>query len=54
MIRSDTRKINAIRDVILPSMIRRAGAIAGVLEEREREEVFRLKRIKSKRTAGLQ
>lgn len=51
MIRSDTRKINAINEVIAPSLTRRIKAIARVLEEREREEIFRLKRNKAKRAA---
>ncbi|MDO8427469.1 MAG: V-type ATP synthase subunit D [Deltaproteobacteria bacterium] len=49
MIKSDTRKINAITEVILPAMSRRTKYIARVLEEREREEIFRLKRSKAKR-----
>ncbi len=52
VIKSDTRKINAISEVILPSMHRRIKYIARVLEEREREEIFRLKRSKSKRQRG--
>jgi V/A-type H+-transporting ATPase subunit D len=49
MIRSDTRKINAIDELILPSLNGQIRYIARVLEEREREEVFRLKRYKSKK-----
>ncbi|MBI5454560.1 MAG: V-type ATP synthase subunit D [Deltaproteobacteria bacterium] len=49
MIRSDTRKINAITEVILPSLSRRIKYITRMLEEREREEIFRLKRNKAKR-----
>ncbi len=49
MIRSDTRKINAITEVILPSLSRRIKYITSMLEEREREEIFRLKRNKAKR-----
>lgn len=49
MIRSDTRKINAISEVILPSLSRRIKYITRMLEEREREEIFRLKRNKAKR-----
>lgn len=47
MIKSDTRKINAITEMMLPAMNRRIKYIERVLEEREREEVFRLKRFKS-------
>jgi V/A-type H+-transporting ATPase subunit D len=49
MIRSDTRKINAIDELILPALKGRVKYIERVLEEREREEVFRLKRYKGRR-----
>ncbi|MBI5586849.1 MAG: V-type ATP synthase subunit D [Deltaproteobacteria bacterium] len=49
MIKSDTRKVNAITEMMLPAMRRRIRYIERVLEEREREEVFRLKRYKSMR-----
>lgn len=52
MIRSDSRKINAISEVILPAIRKRVKYIERVLEEREREEIFRLKRNKSKRQAA--
>ncbi|CAG1000814.1 partial V/A-type H+/Na+-transporting ATPase subunit D, partial [Gammaproteobacteria bacterium] len=51
VIRSDSRKINAINEVILPSIKRRIKHIERVLEEREREEIFRLKRNKARRQA---
>lgn len=47
-IRADTRKINAIQEVILPSIKGRIRDIKRVLEERERDDLFRLKRFKSK------
>jgi len=49
MIKSDTRKINAISEMMLPTMHGKIKYIERVLDEREREEVFRLKRYKSKR-----
>lgn len=49
MIKSDTRKVNAITEMMLPAMRGRIRYIERVLEEREREEVFRLKRYKSMR-----
>ncbi|GMR04598.1 MAG: hypothetical protein BMS9Abin23_0498 [Thermodesulfobacteriota bacterium] len=49
MIKSDTRKINAISEVMLPAMRKKIKTIGRVLEEREREEVFRLKRFKERR-----
>lgn len=52
MIKADTRKINAISEAMLPSMSRQIRSIARVLEEREREEVFRLKRYKGMRAGS--
>lgn len=52
VIRSDSRKINAINEVILPSIKGRIKYIERVLEEREREEIFRLKRNKARRQAA--
>lgn len=52
VIRADTRKINAISEVMLPSMDRSIKEIARVLEEHEREEIFRLKRTKGRREAS--
>jgi V/A-type H+-transporting ATPase subunit D len=49
IIRSDTRKINAIDEVVLPAIRGSIKKIAAVLEEREREEVFRLKRYRSRK-----
>lgn len=49
MIKSDSRKINAISEVILPTINKRIKYINRMLEEREREEIFRLKRNKAKR-----
>ena len=49
MIKSDTRKINAIDEVVLPGLRGGIKKIAAVLEEREREEVFRLKRFAARK-----
>ncbi|MBI5887732.1 MAG: V-type ATP synthase subunit D [Deltaproteobacteria bacterium] len=49
VIRADTRKVNAITEALLPEMKKRIKIIERTLEEREREEVFRLKRYKGKR-----
>jgi V/A-type H+-transporting ATPase subunit D len=51
VIRADSRKINAINEVILPSIKSRVKYIERVLEEREREEIFRLKRNKAGKQA---
>ena len=47
-IKADTRKINAITEVMLPTLDRHIKGIERVLDEREREGVFRLKRYKTK------
>jgi len=49
VIRADTRKVNAITEALLPDMKKKIKVIERTLEEREREEVFRLKRYKGKR-----
>ena len=49
-IRATSRRINALDEHLLPRLREDVRSIARVLEEREREDVFRLKRIKSKRT----
>lgn len=51
VIKADTRKINALSEVVLPSIRRRIKEIERALEEREREEAFRQKRFKEKRSA---
>lgn len=48
MIKTDTRKINAINEVLLPGMNKKISSIERVLEEREREEIFRLKKFKER------
>lgn len=45
-IHATTRRINALEEVLIPGLKRRIRYIVRVLEEREREEVFRLKRFK--------
>ncbi len=51
MIKSDSRKINALEEVMLPQIGKSVKAIERVLEEREKEEIYRMKRYKSKRPA---
>lgn len=48
-IRADTRKINALEEVLMPSIKNGIKAIERVLEEREREDIYRLKRYKRKK-----
>lgn len=46
-IRKATRRINALNEVVIPALTREAGNIRQSLEEREREDLFRMKRFKS-------
>jgi len=48
-IRKTTRRVNALEQRLLPSLSEQVGYIRGVLDQREREDIFRLKRIKKKR-----
>ncbi|MFP6583369.1 MAG: V-type ATP synthase subunit D [Candidatus Hydrogenedentota bacterium] len=47
-IKKTNRRINALNEYLLPKLRGEVRAIARVLEEREREDTFRLKKIKSK------
>ncbi|HNR30554.1 MAG TPA: V-type ATP synthase subunit D [Candidatus Hydrogenedentes bacterium] len=44
-----SRRINALEEYLIPKLRGEMRAIARVLDEREREDVFRLKRIKGKK-----
>lgn len=46
-----TRRINVLNEVILPDLRARIRAILLSLEEREREDIFRMKRFKGRREA---
>lgn len=48
-IKSTTRKVNSLEKYVIPSLRFQVKAIREALEEREREDTFRLKRIKKKR-----
>ncbi|MGQ9735696.1 MAG: V-type ATP synthase subunit D [Thermaceae bacterium] len=47
-IRKTTRRVNALEQVVIPGIRGQIRFIQQVLEQREREDIFRLKRIKSK------
>jgi len=47
-IQRSSRRVNALENVTLPRLIARRDYIQMVLEEREREDLFRLKRVKRK------
>ncbi len=49
-IRKTSRRINALEEYLLPTLKKDVRAILRVLEEREREDRFRLKRIKRKKS----
>lgn len=48
-IRKTTRRVNALEQRLLPALNEQVGYIRGVLDQREREDTFRLKRLKKKR-----
>ena len=48
-VRKVSRRINALNEYLLPKLREEMRTIARVLDEREREETFRLKRIKKKK-----
>jgi len=45
-IRKTSRRVNALENILLPRLIAQRDYIAMILEEREREDLFRLKRVK--------
>jgi V/A-type H+-transporting ATPase subunit D len=47
-IKKTTRRVNALEQVVIPRLRRETRYISSVLEQRAREDVFRLKRIKKK------
>ena len=49
VIRLDTRRVNAIEQVLMPSTQANIKTIARTLEETERESVYRLKRFKARK-----
>ena len=51
-VRKVSRRINALDDYLLPRLRDDVRQISRALEEREREDVFRLKRIKQKKAAA--
>lgn len=48
-IKKTTRRVNALEQVVIPRLSMEIGFIKSVLEQREREDMFRLKRLKGKR-----
>lgn len=52
-IRKVSRRINALQEHLIPKLREESVQIARALEEREREEMFRLKRVKKKKQKSL-
>jgi len=50
-IRKTSRRVNALEQRLLPELSEQVRYIRSVLDQREREDTFRLKRIKKKRTS---
>jgi V/A-type H+-transporting ATPase subunit D len=48
-IRKTSRRVNALEQRLLPELNEQVKYIRGVLDQREREDIFRLKRLKQKR-----
>jgi len=50
-IKKATRRVNALEQVVIPRTLDQIRFIRGTIEQREREDIFRLKRIKQKLSA---
>jgi len=48
-IQTTSRRINALEEILIPSLTKRIKYIQRMLEEKEREGIFRLKRFKGRR-----
>jgi len=51
-IKKVTRRINALQEVVIPALMREVRTIRQSLDEREREDLFRMKRFKQRRAIG--
>jgi V/A-type H+/Na+-transporting ATPase subunit D len=47
------RRVNALANILIPSLYNTAAYIEDYLEEMEREDIFRRKRAKMSRSGGL-
>ncbi len=52
-IRKTSRRVNALEQRLLPRLDEQVRYIRGALDQREREDIFRLKRLKQKRSATV-
>jgi V/A-type H+-transporting ATPase subunit D len=48
-IKMTTRRVNALDELIIPEIMHKIRRISTVLEEREREDIYRLKRFKKRK-----
>jgi V/A-type H+-transporting ATPase subunit D len=48
-IKKTTRRVNALEQVVIPRLVEEIAFIKAVLEQREREDMFRLKKLKQKK-----
>jgi V/A-type H+-transporting ATPase subunit D len=51
-IQATSRRINALEQLVLPSLTAEAGRIEGALDERDREDAVRLKRFRARKVRG--
>ncbi len=51
-IQATSRRINALEQLVLPALVAESGRIEAALEERDREDVVRLKRFRAGRSRG--
>ena len=52
-IATTTRRVNALENIVIPQLQRETGLIQSILDERERQDRFRLKRAKAQRQRRL-
>lgn len=48
-IKVTTRRVNALNELVIPEIMEKIKFISNVLEEREREDIYRLKRFKKRK-----
>lgn len=52
-VRKTSRRVNALNQVLIPAIQREIDSISQSLEENEREDLFRLRRLKKRRQSGI-
>jgi V/A-type H+-transporting ATPase subunit D len=51
-VQQTSRRINALEQIVLPAVAREAARIEGALDERDREDAVRLKRLRARRRSA--